>query len=75
MATSTRTLTEVKLVFINIYSRATQIATQTANNLLFQDHTKIIRMAIFMLETLKTLKPSRDDFNVLYENGKHDRCI
>ena len=31
-------------------------------------------MAVFMLETLKlskTLKPSRDDFNVKYKNGNY----
>ena len=35
-----------------------------------------VSMTVLMLETLKsskTLKPSRDDFNVYHQNGKHDR--
>ena len=35
--------------------------------------SKALSMAVFMLETLKlskTLKSSRDDFNVKYKNGK-----
>ena len=35
----------------------------------------IVRFYARDVKVSRTLKPSRDDFNVLHKNGKHDRCI